>query len=125
MERKTLGVLASSYSPAVLVSAGRTIYVSGTVALDAQGNVVHPGDVEAQARFVFQQIAELLQAGGASLHDVVKINTFITDMKRYGEFSKVRKEVFGEGPFPASAAVEVSALVKDGLLIEIEAIAVF
>ena len=46
-------------------------------------------------------------------------------MQRYGEFAKVRKDIFGAGPYPASATVEVSALVRDGLLIEIEAVAVF
>ena len=60
---------------------------------------------------------------GADFQDVVKITTYVTDMSKYADFSKVRGEVFQDG-YPASATVGVSALVKDGLLVEVEAIAV-
>ena len=92
--------------------------------MDDQGDVIGEGDMEAQARAVFKQIEKLLQEAGATIGDVVKITTFVTDMSQYGKFSRVRKEVFGDGPYPASATVGVSEFVKDGLLVEVEAIAV-
>ena len=124
MERKTLGQTAASYSLGISVPVGRLVFISGTVAMDAQGNVIGDGDMEAQARAVFGQIEILLQETGATLADVVKITTFVTDMSQYGKFSSVRNEVFGDGPYPASATVGVSEFVKDGLLVEVEAIAV-
>jgi enamine deaminase RidA (YjgF/YER057c/UK114 family) len=124
MERKVLGKTASSYSLGVSVPAGRLIFISGTVAMDEAGNVIGAGDMGAQARSVFQQMAALLSEAGGSLKDIVKITTFVTDMTQYGKFAAVRKEVFGAGPYPASATVKVSGLVKEGLLVEVEAIAV-
>jgi len=124
MERKVLGKTTASYSLGISVSAGRLIFISGTVAMDDQGNVIGPGDMETQARAVFQQIGKLLREAGATLRDVVKITTFVTDMSQYGKFSSVRKKVFGNGPYPASSTVKVAGLVKDGLLVEVEAIAV-
>ena len=124
MERRTLGQTAASYSLGISVPVGRLIFISGTVAMDDQGDVIGEGDMEAQARAVFKQIEKLLQEAGATIGDVVKITTFVTDMSQYGKFSRVRKEVFGDGPYPASATVGVSELVKDGLLVEVEAIAV-
>jgi enamine deaminase RidA (YjgF/YER057c/UK114 family) len=124
MERKTLGQTAASYSLGVSVPVGRLIFISGTVALDETGNVIGKGDMEAQARAVFRQIEKLLQEDGATLGDLVKITAFVTDMSQYVKFASVRKEVFGAGPYPASATVGVSGLVKDGLLVEVEAIAV-
>ena len=124
MERKILGKAAGSYSLGVSAPAGRLIFISGMVALDEAGEVIGPGDMEAQTRSVFQQIGALLQEAGASMKDVVKITTFVTDMSQYGKFAAARKEVFAPGPYPASATVKVSGLVKDGLLVEVEAIAV-
>ena len=77
-----------------------------------------------QARFVFDRIAALLHEGGASLADVVKITTFITDMGAYREFAAVRSEVFAGLPRVASSTVGVAALVDPRLLIEIEALAI-
>ena len=124
MERQTLGKpTGSSYSGGVAVPAGRLVFISGTVAIDENGDVVAPGDMEAQSRHVFNRIGELLAEAGAGFDDVVKITTFVTDMSAYSGFSKVRGEVFA-GSYPASATVGVSALVKPELLVEVEAIAV-
>ena len=124
MARQTLGQpTGSSYSAGVVAPAGRTVFISGTVAMDDNGDVIAPGDMEAQSRHVFNRIGELLQEAGAGFDDVVKISTFVTDMSKYAGFSKVRGEVF-QGSYPASATVGVSALVKEGLLVEVEAVAV-
>ena len=124
MSRRTLGKpTGSSYSFGISVPAGRLVFISGIVALDADGNVIAPGDMETQTRRVFDRIGELLAEAGAGFGDVVKITTFVTDMSQYAAFSKVRGEVFQDG-YPASATVGVSALVFDGLVVEVEAIAV-
>jgi enamine deaminase RidA (YjgF/YER057c/UK114 family) len=124
MDRRILGQTAASYSLGISVPVGRLIFISGTVAMDDQGQVIGAGDMETQARAVFAQIEKLLGEAGATLGDVVKITTFVTDMSQYGKFSSVRNEVFGDGPYPASATVGVSELVKEGLLVEVEALAV-
>lgn len=102
---------------------GETIYVAGQAALDANGKVVGVGDMKAQTRQTFANIATVLKEAGATLDDVVKITTYITDMSRYAEYSAVRKETF-INHLPASATVASPALVFSELLIEIEAIAV-
>ena len=124
MSRRTLGKpTGSSYSAGVSVPAGRLVFISGIVAMDESGEVIAPGDMEAQTRHVFDRMGELLQEAGAGFQDVVKITTFVTDMSKYAGFSKVRGEVFRDG-YPASATVGANALVKEGLLVEVEAIAV-
>ena len=124
MDRQILGETTASYSLGVSVPAGRLVFISGTVAMDDDGQVVGLGDMETQSRYVFEQIGKLLQEAGATFDNVVKITTFVTDLTDYGKFSSVRQEVFGDGPYPASSTVKVAGLVVDGLLLEVEAIAV-
>jgi len=124
MEHQVLGKSSGSYSLGVAVPAGRLIFISGTVAMDDDGRVIASGDVGKQARAIFKKIGALLAEAGATLKDVVKITAFVTDMSQYSRFASVRKEVFGDGPYPASATVLVSGLVAEGLVVEVEAIAV-
>ena len=124
MKRQILGNTTASYSLGISLPAGRLVFISGTVALDDDGQLIGPGDMEAQARYVFEQISKLLQEAGAAFDNVVKITTFVTDLTDYAKFASVRKEVFGDGPYPASSTVKVAGLVVEGLLIEVEAIAV-
>ncbi len=105
------------------VEVGDTIYVAGQAALDDKGKVVGIGDMRAQARKTFANIAAILAEAGASMEDVVKITAYITDVSRYGEYTAVRKEVFTR-QLPASATVSVPALVIPELLVEVEAVAV-
>ncbi|MDH3233563.1 MAG: RidA family protein [Alphaproteobacteria bacterium] len=102
---------------------GDTIWLSGAVAFDGEGNVVGGDDLYAQTIKTFENIAEALASAGASMGDVVKINTFLTDLARYAEYGKARTEVF-PGGVPASTVVGTTALVRPELLVEIEAIAV-
>ena len=104
------------------VKIGDTIYTSGLVALDSQGNVIGE-DVYTQSSQVFKNIESLLAVAGAKMVDVIKINTFLTDMSQYGEFSRARNEAFPDG-VPASASYCTPALVLPPLLVEIEAIAI-
>lgn len=110
----------SHYTDAV--RAGDLLFVSGSVALDADGQLVGAGDVVAQARQVFENIGLCLAAAGASFADVVKVTTFLTDIEDRGRINPVRQEFFGDAR-PASTLVEVSALVLPEFLIEVEAVA--
>ena len=104
------------------VKVGDTIYTSGLVALDSDGNVIGE-DVYTQSSQIFKNIESLLAVAGATMADVIKINTFLTDMSQYGEFSKARNEAFPAG-VPASASYSTPALALPSLLVEVEAIAI-
>lgn len=113
-----------AYSQAVKVTGAQTIlFLSGQVAYDAQGNPAHRGDFAAQARVVFQAIRAQVEAGGGTLASVVKLNTYLTDIRHRAELQPVRAEFFGTKT-PASTLVAVAALAHPDWLIEVEAIAV-
>ena len=105
------------------VQVGNTVYVSGHVSQDKNGNVVGEGDMTAQTRQVFANIEAVLAESGATMEDVVKITTYITDMRRYAEFNAVRAEVFPNAGM-ASATVAGVELVLPEYLVEVETIAV-
>ena len=105
------------------IQVGNTIYLSGQVALDPDGNVVGKGDMKAQTRQAWENIKTILEVAGASLDDVVKITQFVTDMSRFMETQEVRREYFTDPP-PAATTVEVKSLAFPDLLIEIEVMAV-
>ncbi len=110
-----------SFSQAIRI--GNSVYVSGQVAIDSEGNVVGKGDMRAQTRRALENVKTVLEAAGASLSDVVKVTVFLTDISRLMETHEVRAEFFPDPP-PASTAVEIKALAFPDLLIEIEAVAV-
>jgi 2-iminobutanoate/2-iminopropanoate deaminase len=112
-----------AYSSGVEAPAGRTVYVSGQVSLDAEGNVVGEGDVRLQTETVLEHVRSVVEEAGGGMEDVVKVTVFITDMGLYDEIHEVRRRYFEE-PYPASSMVEVSALIDPRLLIEIEAVAI-
>lgn len=105
------------YSRAVQV--GHLVFVAGTTAVDEHGNVVAPGSPRGQATFIYDKIARALAEAGASLADVVRVRTFVTDIARWEEVGEVQGQVFGTIR-PAATLVEVSALVTPELLVEIE-----
>jgi 2-iminobutanoate/2-iminopropanoate deaminase len=111
------------YTHVVDVPAGRTLYVAGQVAYDAQGNVVGKGDVRAQTEQVFRNLRTALEGAGASLSDIVKLNWYVRDVSQVAIFREVREQFLGSGPRPASTLVEVKSLVREDLLLEIEAVA--
>jgi 2-iminobutanoate/2-iminopropanoate deaminase len=112
-----------AFSAGTEAPAGRTIYVSGQVSMDVEGNVVGEGDVKCQTETVLEHVRTVLEEAGGGMEDVVKVTVFITDMGLYDEIHEVRRRYFEE-PYPASSMVEVSALIDPRLLIEIEAVAV-
>lgn len=105
------------YSRAVRV--GDRIYVSGTTAIDADGNVIGPGDAELQTRFALQQIEDALGHCNATMTDVVRTRMFVTDIDNWAAVARAHNEVFADIR-PAATMVEVSRLIAPELLVEIE-----
>ncbi len=101
----------------------KTIYISGQIAYDKDGQVVGAGDMKAQAEQVFKNLQVALAAAGAKFSDVVKMNTYITDMEKAPAVREVRARYFGETT-PASTLVQVVRLARPELMLEIEVIAV-
>ncbi|MBB5235355.1 RidA family protein [Deinococcus budaensis] len=114
---------APGYSHLAEVRGGRTLYLSGQIALDAQGEVVGAGDFAAQARQVFRNIELALAEVGCTFDHVVKLTFFLTDFAHLPEMRAVRDEFVKVAAPPASSAVQVAALVRPELLIEVEAVA--
>jgi enamine deaminase RidA (YjgF/YER057c/UK114 family) len=117
---------ASPYTLGIKSIGGSTVlYISGQVALDARGQLVGKNDIEAQTRQVFRNIINLLASEEASIKNVVKMTTFLTDRSNLEGFMSARKEFLKEEDiYPASTAVIVEGLADRDWLLEIEATAV-
>lgn len=102
------------------IQAGGFLFIAGQVAWDREGNIVGVGDIEAQARQVFDNLKALVEAAGATMDDVVKVNFYLTNIGDSGPVRKLREQYF-KAPYPAATTVEVSKLVQPELLIEAEA----
>jgi len=115
-----------AFSQAATVRGGKTIYVSGQVALDEKGELVGRGDLRAQTRKVFENLKLALAAAGAGFESVVKMNYYIVGYRpeHLASIREVRSEYLSRTDPPASTLVAVEALFQDGVLIEVEAIAV-
>ena len=109
------------YSRAVRV--GNIIEVAGTTAVDEQGVVVGMNNPYEQTRFVLSKIEKALISAGASMKDVVRTRTFVTDISRWEEIGRAHGEYF-KGIKPAATMVEVKALISPELLVEIEVTAI-
>jgi len=107
---------------AVVPAADRLIYVSGQVALDESGTLVGKGDVAKQAEQVFKNIHRILTDCGATIGDIVKINWYFRNMGDRAAIQAARERFLGAHR-PASTAVEVSRLVNEDWLIEVDCVA--
>ena len=113
-----------TYTQAIKVTGGQSIvFLAGQVAYDKDGSALHKGDFKAQAREVFRAIKAHVEAAGGKLDNIVKINTYLTDVRYRADLVPVREEFFGKKG-PASTLVQVCALAHPDWMIEIEAIAV-
>jgi enamine deaminase RidA (YjgF/YER057c/UK114 family) len=114
-----------TYTHIVTVNKGKTIFVSGQVSLNKQGEIVGIGDLRAQTTQVFENLKIALAAAGATFSDVVKMNTYVVNYKP-ADVTVIRevrsKYVSSEKP-PASTLVGVQALVREEFLIEVEVVA--
>jgi enamine deaminase RidA (YjgF/YER057c/UK114 family) len=109
------------YSQAVAV--GRTLYVSGTVAVDPDGRLVAPGDLGRQLEAAYINLAKTLEAHGASFGDVVVERIYTTDMDALLAVSDKRLRYYPRTQLPATTMLEVRRLLDPGVLVAIEAIA--
>src|SRR3712207_234417 len=98
------------YTHIVEATGGRTVYISGQVALDPQGQLVGVGDFRAQAQQVFQNLQSALQAVGGDFGNVVKFTIFVLDMTQLPILREVRDQYVNTQNPPASTAVEVRQL---------------
>ena len=115
------------YSNAMATRGGRTLYLGGQVAFDAEANVVGAGDLVAQFAQTIENIATVVRAAGGTLEDIVKLTIFVQDRDDYRakgrEIGAIYREHFGKH-FPAMTLVEVARFYESEVLIEIEGIAV-
>jgi enamine deaminase RidA (YjgF/YER057c/UK114 family) len=112
-----------AYSQGVKVSGpGTTLYISGQVAQDAKGNIVGKGDFAVQARQVLENLRAMVEAGGGTLSDVVKLTFYLTDVRYRQDLVPIREEFFGP-KLPASTLITTPALAHPDYMLEIEAVA--
>lgn len=108
------------YSQAV--RAGSTVYLSGQIPLDPATGEITGEEFGIQAKQVFDNLAAVAAAAGGSLDDVVKLTVYLIDLGRFAELNEIMQQYF-TAPFPARAAIEVSALPR-GVQVEVDAIMV-
>ena len=98
-----------TYSQAV--RHGELVFISGQIPLDPASMELVPGGIEAQITRVFENLSEVCKAAGGSLDDIVKLTIFLTDLGNFPQVNTIMEQYFSP-PYPARAAVEVSALPK-------------
>ena len=114
------------YSHVAKVSKGTLVYLAGQVASDASGKLVGEGNFEAQVEQVFANLKLGLEAAGATMADIVKMNVYLVaevDQAEVPKFRAVRDRYVNVAKPPASTLVVVTRLARPGWLVEIEAIA--
>jgi len=109
-----------TYSQAVKVD--QTVYVSGQIPLDPATMEIVPGGIDAQITRVFENLTGVAEASGGDLKDAVKLTIYLTDLGNFPVVNEIMAKYFNE-PYPARAAIEVSALPK-GVGVEMDAILV-
>src|SRR5215213_7758521 len=115
---------SAHFSQAIAIEArGKLVFVSGMTARRADGTIAGVGDIEEQTRQVCENIKQALEAAGARMDDVCRIDVFLRNIGDRERFNKVRQHYWPANP-PASTLVEVAKLVSPEYLVEITAIAV-
>jgi enamine deaminase RidA (YjgF/YER057c/UK114 family) len=122
--RSPPGLVAGPGYSHVVAATGRTVAVSGQVAVDAHGAVVGVGDARAQAVQVFENLSHALAAVGASFADVIKFGFYCTDVAILPVVREIRDRYIDTAHPPASTAVQVTALVRPEFLLEVDVLAV-
>ena len=126
MEKKTIHTTDApqaigTYSQGIRVSGGDTIYISGQIGLEPSTMQMVEG-IENQIHRVFQNLTAVAAASGGSLGDIVKLNVYLTDLSNFQKVNEIMVEYFS-APYPARAAIGVSALPRNAL-VEIDAVLV-
>ncbi|MBR1190970.1 RidA family protein [Bradyrhizobium sp. AUGA SZCCT0240] len=116
----------TGYSHVAKVNKGTLVYVAGQVSADASGKMVGEGNFEAQVEQVFKNLKLALDAAGATMADIVKLNTYLVAEVSQDDLPKmraIRDRYLNKEKPPASTLVVVSRLARPGWLIEIEVVA--
>ena len=111
-----------TYSQAVAVTGGTTIYISGQIPLVPETMEVAEGGIEAQIHQVFKNLTAVCEASKGSLSDIVKLNIFLTDLNNFATLNEIMSSYFVE-PYPARAAIGVNELPK-GVSVEMDGVMV-
>ena len=120
IQTKDAPAAIGTYSQAI--RAGNTIYLSGQIPLDPKSMQLVTGDTRAEIARVFDNLAAVAKAAGATLDDAVRITVYLTDLKNFALVNEVMAEYFEE-PYPARAAIGVAALPR-GAAVEVDAVLV-
>jgi enamine deaminase RidA (YjgF/YER057c/UK114 family) len=112
------------YAPLVMTKGGRTVWLGGHQAAVGPDGTSILFDLEAQTRRIFELLEITLRRAGGTLQDLVTMTVFITDPDNGDQFCAIRREILGEGPFPASALITAGPFSTKGILVEIQAVAV-
>jgi len=110
-------------SQGLLVKSNKMLVVSGQVALDKEGKVMGKDSMKKQMEIIMGRLGNILEEAAGKFDDVIKVTMFLTDISKLSEAIEVRSKYLQDNKFVATA-VEVSALVKPGLLVEVEIMAV-
>lgn len=121
-------IISTDQAPAAIgpysqaVRSGDTVYFSGQIPLDPGSGHMVDGDIEIQARRVFDNLKAVCMAAGGNLSDIVRVGIYVTDLGHFAQVNAVMAEYFAK-PYPARSTIEVSALPK-GAWVEVDAIMV-
>ena len=116
------------FSEAVTVTGpGKMIFLAGVGSENENGkggDILYKGDFTAQCKYAFDKIKRALEKNGATLGDIAKMVTYITDVRYQADFGKCRQDTFGITPMPAHTLLTISQLAWPGMLIEIDVTAI-
>jgi 2-iminobutanoate/2-iminopropanoate deaminase len=113
-----------AFSPAVVTQGGKTVWLAGQTATEDLKHKAIAGDFDAQTRTVFALLDQTLKRAGGSLRNMVSMTVFINDPRNGDRFIEIRRKMFSDGKYPASALITVSNFAQPGMLIEIQGVAV-
>ena len=111
------------YVQGIKTTGGTIVWISGQVSQNKDGSVVHKGDFAGQARLALANLQAMVEAAGGTIQDIVKVNTYLTDLRYREELARIRVEFFPDGKLPVSTLVGVAGLADPDMLVEIEAVA--
>jgi 2-iminobutanoate/2-iminopropanoate deaminase len=113
-----------AFSPAVVTQGGKTVWLAGQTTTEDLNHKPIAGDFDAQARTDFALLDQTLKRAGGGLRNMVTMTVFINDPRNGDRFIELRRQMFPDGKYPASALITVSNFAQPGILIEIQGVAV-
>ena len=116
----------SGFSHGILTTGGQMLFLAGQTAINAEGQLVAAGDLVGQYEEVLRHLKAVVEEAGGTMQDIVKINIFVQDrddyLKHLKPLSVAHQSFFGKY-YPATALLEVARFYQDGILVEIEGMA--